>query len=167
MTRRGPTPATPYVPAPLFSLTGFPIFNRAADDLTTRMNEMMRTAFTDLPEFATAGFPVLNVSEAKNEFTVTAELPGMTAKDVTIDFCDGVLTIQGEKVEEKDKEEDGRKYHIWERSFGSFQRALPFPGGIVEDKIAAEFKDGVLTVHLPKVEPAKTKHRPIAVAEKK
>jgi HSP20 family protein len=108
----------------------------------------------------------MNLSEGKNEFTVTAELPGMTAKDVTIDYCDGVLTIRGEKEHEETKEEDDRTYYVWERRFGSFQRALPFPGGIAEDKIAADFKDGVLTVHLPKAEEAKTKKRQITVGEK-
>jgi HSP20 family protein len=90
----------------------------------------------------------------------------MTEKDVTIDYCDGVLTIRGEKEEEETKEEDGRKYYVWERRFGSFQRALPFPGGVAEDKIAAEFKHGVLTVHLPKADEAKAKHRPIPVVTK-
>jgi HSP20 family protein len=166
ITRRGPAPIMPYIPAPLFSMTGFPSLTRVAEEFSNRADEMMRAAFADAPEFPVTRFPLLNVSEAKNEFIVTAELPGMTAKDVTVDFCDGVLTIEGEKEEEKTKDEDGRKYHIWERRFGSFQRSLPFPGGVNDEKIAAEFKDGVLTVHLPKAEQMKTKHRPITVAEK-
>jgi HSP20 family protein len=85
---------------------------------------------------------------------------------VSIDYTDGMLTIKGEKVEEKTKEEDDRKWYLWERRYGSFQRALPFPGGIAEDKLRAEFKDGVLTVHLPKAEEAKTKRHHIPIVAK-
>jgi HSP20 family molecular chaperone IbpA len=164
--RRRPATATPFIPSSFFAGSGFPLFARSADELGAQANEMLRAAFGDLAEPAVDRFPALNVSEAKDEFTVTAELPGMAANDVNIEFCDGVLTIQGEKEQEQMKEEDGRKYYIWERRFGSFQRALPFPGGIAEDKIAAEFKDGILTVHIPKAEEAKTKSRPISIATK-
>jgi len=169
ITRRRPSPTlfrTPFFSAPFFSGSDIPSLTQAAEEMSARANEMMQ-AFGGYPDFLGAEqFPALNVSEAKDEFTVTAELPGMTTKDVTIDYCDGVLTIRGEKEHEEKKEEDGRKYYMWERRFGSFQRALPFPGGIAEDKIAAEFKDGVLTVHLPKAEEAKTNHRAIPINAK-
>ena len=172
LTRRRPNLATqffraPLVPAPLFPASGFPSLTQAAEEISERANEMMRAAFAGFPEFPAAEWlPALKVSEAKGEFTVTAELPGMTAKNVTVDYSDGVLTIRGEKEQEETKEEDDRKYYMWERRFGSFQRALPFPGGIAEDRIAAEFKDGVLTVHLPKAEEAKANHRPIPISER-
>lgn len=167
LTRRRETEITPFVPSPLFAAASFPSFARAAEELTTRADEMMRAAFAGFPELsATMRFPALNVSEAKDDFTVTAELPGMAANDVTIDYSDGVLTMRGEKQEEQTKEGDDRAYYVWERQFGSFQRSLPFPGGIAEDKIAAEFKDGVLTVHLPKADEAKTKRRPITITTK-
>jgi HSP20 family protein len=128
----------------------------------------MASAFAGAPEFPSMDwFPAVNVSEADSEFTVTAELPGLTAKDVTVDFCDGTLTIRGEKTEEETKKENDRKYYRWERQFGSFQRSFPFPGGIDETKIAADFRDGILTVRLPKAEAAKVKHREIAITEKK
>jgi HSP20 family molecular chaperone IbpA len=169
ITRRRPDIATsffraPRFTAPMFPADGFPSLTKAAEEISARANELMQSAFGDFP--AIERFPALNVSETKQEFTVTAELPGMTTKDVTIDYCDGVLTIRGEKEHEETKEEDDRKYYMWERRFGSFQRALPFPGGIAEDKIAAEFKDGVLTVHMPKAEGAKTNHRPIPISGK-
>lgn len=170
ITRRRSSPPlfrTPFFPAPFFSGSDIPSLTQAAEEMNARANEMMQSAFAGFPDFMTAErFPALNVSEAKDEFTVTAELPGMTTTDVNIDYCDGVLTIRGEKEHEEKKEEDGRNYYMWERRFGSFQRALPFPGGIAEDKIAAEYKDGVLTVHLPKAEEAKTNHRPIPISEK-
>lgn len=169
ITRRYSNPTlfrTPFLADPFFPVSGIPSLAKATEEMTARANEMM-SAFNSFPDLPNAElFPALNLSEGKEEFMVTAELPGMTAKDVTIDYCDGVLTIRGEKEHEEKKEEDGRKYYMWERRFGSFQRALPFPGGIAEDKIAAEFKDGVLTVHLPKAEEAKTNHRPIPISEK-
>ncbi|MEW5915761.1 MAG: Hsp20/alpha crystallin family protein [Gemmatimonadota bacterium] len=156
--------ASPLVP--FFPRLGstFPSF----EDFNKRAKELMTAALAGAPEFPPVDwFPAVNVSEADGEFTVTAELPGLTAKDVTVDFCDGTLTIRGEKTEEETKKEDDRTYYRWERQFGSFQRSFPFPGGIDEGKIAAEFKDGILTVHLPKAEEAKVKHREIAITEKK
>lgn len=166
LTRRPPGLTTPFFPAPLFSAPGYPSLTQAFNDINARTNEMMQSVF---PAFQTSSsaerFPAMNVSEAKEEFTATAELPGMTAKNVTVDFQDGMLTIRGEKETEETKEEEDRKYYMWERRFGSFQRAFPFPGGIAEDKISAAFKDGLLTVHLPKAEDGKAKHRPITITE--
>jgi HSP20 family protein len=111
-------------------------------------------------------FPAVNMAESKKEFTLTAELPGLTTKDVTVDYCDGMLTIRGEKVEEQKGGGDDDKFYRWERRFGSFQRTFPFPGGIDEAKIAADMKDGILTVHIPKAEEAQVKNRLIPVVTK-
>lgn len=168
LPRRAATAVAPFFPQPFVPPATFPSFSRSLGDLNNRTNEMIAAAFAGLPEFPTTNwFPAVNVSEADTEYTITAELPGMTAKDVSVDFCDGTLTIRGEKVEEETRKENDRKYYRWERQFGSFQRAFPFPGAIDESKIAAEFKDGVLTVRLPKAEEAKVKHREIAITEGK
>jgi HSP20 family protein len=110
--------------------------------------------------------PAVNVAETKDEFTVSAELPGMKADDVSVDFTDGMLTIRGEKIDEKTEKDDDRTYYMWERRFGTFQRTLPFPGGIDDQKLTAEFKDGVLMVHLPKVEEVKPKRQAIPIVTK-
>jgi HSP20 family protein len=165
--RPGATPLAPYLPRPFVPTSLFPSLTRSLGDLQERTNEMIRSAFAGLPELpAFEWFPAVNMSEGKDEFTLTAELPGLAAKDVSIDYCDGVLTIRGEKEQEETKKEDDRKYYMWERRFGSFQRSFPFPGGIDESKITAEFKDGVLTVHMAKAEEAKAKHQTIAIQEK-
>ena len=170
MPRTKPIPTrslTPFRPTPLFPSVGFPSLTRTIDELSARTNEMIRTAFAGFPDVPSAEWaPAVNVVENKDEFTVTAELPGLTADDVTIDYGDGVLTIKGEKEFEKEKEEKGEKYYVWERRFGSFERSLPFPGTIDEDKVAAAFKDGVLTVHLPKTEKAKAEHHSIPIEAK-
>jgi HSP20 family protein len=165
ITRRRPS-APVLFRAPFFSAPGFSSLAQALDEMTSPNNDLLQTAFTGFPEFSIRDqFPVLNASESKTEFTVTAELPGMSAKDVNIDYCDGVLTIKGEKVHEETKKEDDLKFYMWERRFGSFQRALPFPGGIADSKITAEFKDGILTVHLPKAEEDKITSRKIEITQ--
>jgi len=110
--------------------------------------------------------PAVNMAETKDEYTVSAELPGMKVEEVAVDFTDGILTIRGEKADEKTEKEDDRTFYMWERRFGTFQRTLPFPGGIDDKKIVADFKDGVLTVHLPKTEEVKPKRQAIPIVTK-
>lgn len=161
LTRR--LPLTPrFLPSPLLAPFG------NLDEFAARAQQLFDEAFgngftTSLQEWT----PAVNVAETKDEFTVTAELPGMKLDDISVDFTDGMLTIRGEKVDERTEKEDDRTYYMWERRFGTFQRTLPFPGGIDDKKITAEFKDGVLTVHLPKAEDAKTKRRSIPIAAAK
>jgi HSP20 family molecular chaperone IbpA len=129
------------------------IFGSRFPDVTDIMDEALSLfpAFPELTSFPPSGiFPVVNLSEDALGYTITAELPGLTEKEVKVDFTNGVLTISGEKIEEHSNKENGTRYHIWERRAGSFQRSFPFPGGIAEDKIVADFKNGLLNIHLPK-----------------
>jgi len=136
-------------------------------DLDTTTQQLFEDVFgKSFPVEAQGWAPAVNVAESKDEFTVSAELPGMKTENVSVDFTDGMLTIRGEKADEKTEKEDDRTYYMWERKFGTFQRTLPFPGGIDETKIAAEFKDGVLTVHLPKAEEVKPKRQTIPIVTK-
>lgn len=93
-------------------------------------------------------WPPMNVAETKERFTITAELPGMEAKDVAVSFEGGVLTIRGEKKAEH--EEKNGDYHHVERRYGTFARSLRLPNNIEPDKIKAKHKDGVLTLTIPK-----------------
>jgi HSP20 family protein len=92
--------------------------------------------------------PVADVVEKEKAYEVTAELPGMDVSDIDVKFSNGVLTVKGEKNEEK--EEKKKDYYMSERRFGSFQRSFGVPDGVDADKIEANFKNGVLTVVLPK-----------------
>ena len=92
--------------------------------------------------------PAVDVTETDKAYEVTAELPGMDEKNIEVNVANGVLTIKGEKQEEK--EEKKKDYYLRERSFGSFQRAFQVPEGVDTDKIEASFKKGLLTVTLPK-----------------
>lgn len=105
--------------------------------------------------------PAVDVVEKDDAFEITAELPGMSDKDVEVTHANGRLTIKGEKKEEK--EEKKKDYYLSERRYGSFQRSFAMPDGVNEDKIDARFKDGVLTVTLPKTPAAKKATKKIAV----
>jgi HSP20 family protein len=92
--------------------------------------------------------PAVDVVESEKAYEITADLPGMDEKNIEVKVADGVMTIKGEKQEEK--EEKKKDYYLHERSFGSFQRSFELPESVDPDKIEASFKKGVLTVTLPK-----------------
>ncbi len=94
--------------------------------------------------------PAVDISETDKEFLVKGELPGVSKDDVSIELHNGVLTLSGERRYEK--EDKGEKYHRIERAYGSFSRSFSVPDNVEEKGIKAEFKDGVITVHLPKME---------------
>ncbi|HTZ39774.1 MAG TPA: Hsp20/alpha crystallin family protein [Syntrophales bacterium] len=109
-----------------------------------------------------AGFnPRMDLEETEKEYRITAELPGMEEKDVEVFLTGNSITLKGEKKEEK--EEKGKNYYHTERSYGSFHRTVPLPDGIDLKKVDAEFKNGVLTVKLPKTVEAKTKNKKVPV----
>ena len=142
----------------------------------SEMRDRMRRLFQEplgraLPDLvggeltqAVGWLPAVEVSESDAEFTIVAELPGMQAKDVQVDYEEGTLTIRGERNEQRDEKD--RRYHVWERSYGTFLRTFTLPVAIDEDNIRAEHKDGLLEVHLPKLPGGKSRGRRIAIAEK-
>ena len=105
--------------------------------------------------------PALDVHEDKNNFVVRTELPGLKREDIEVSLHDGALLISGERKSEK--VEAGVEVHRQERFFGKFQRALTLPTPVAADKITAQYKDGVLTVTLPKIEEAKPKKIDVSV----
>ena len=105
--------------------------------------------------------PRLDASEDDKAFHVTVELPGMTDKDVAVSVADRVLTIRGEKKEEKEKKD--KDVYRRERAYGSFRREIELPGDIDGGKIEAAFKDGVWTIDLPKTKEAQDRVKQIPV----
>jgi HSP20 family protein len=105
--------------------------------------------------------PRIDMSETKDTLTITAELPGLDPKNLDVSVSGDVLTIKGEKKQEKE-EKDGRR-HVVERSYGAFVRMVRLPAPVAQDKIKASFKNGVLTINLPKTEEAKQKAIPVNV----
>jgi HSP20 family protein len=106
--------------------------------------------------------PVVDIQETDKEFLIKAELPEVRKEDVKVEIAQGVLCIEGERKQEK--EEKGMKFHRIERSYGRFLRTFALPADVDQKKIEAEFKDGVLNVHLAKTELAKPKAIEVKVA---
>jgi HSP20 family protein len=105
--------------------------------------------------------PVLDVQEDKDNYIFRAELPGLKREDIEVSLQDDTLVISGERKVEK--VEEGVEVHRQERYYGKFQRALTLPEPVAADKVKAEYKDGVLTVTLPKTEAAKPKKIDVSV----
>jgi len=108
--------------------------------------------------------PAMDIVEKDGAFEVTAELPGLDAKDIDVQIANGMLTIKGEKHEEKEEKTKGR--YVSERRYGSFRRTLEVPAGVNTDKIEASYRSGVLTVTLPKSPEAQKQEKTIPVSAK-
>jgi HSP20 family protein len=105
--------------------------------------------------------PQVDVTENDKEIKISAELPGMDEKDIDLSLQNDMLTIKGEKKEEK--EDKGKDYYRMERSYGSFIRTIPLPVEVETDKVEAKFKKGVLSITLPKTAKAVAETKKIAV----
>jgi len=134
---------------PLFSFRSE--LGRLFDDFLDLMPE--RTGLIDVP--------AVDVSETEQAVEIHMELAGIKPEDVQINADESMLTIKGEKKVERD--EKNASWHVTERSFGSFTRVIPLPATVDADKAKAEYKDGVLTVSMPKIPEAKPKNIEIAV----
>lgn len=108
--------------------------------------------------------PAVDLVEKDHDYEITAELPGMDEKNVEVKLANGVLTISGEKKDEK--EEKKQNYYLSERRYGAFQRSFQVPEGVEADKIAASFKNGVLSIVLPKTAEAVKQEKKIAIQAK-
>lgn len=133
---------------------------RSMSKFEQEMENFMGRFFGDKEtDLAGAYVPEANLAETDDKFEVTIELPGMKSDDIKVEMKNGELWIVGEKKEEK--EEKGKTWHRVERRYGEFRRVMSLPAPVQEDKVAAEYKDGVLKVAAPKSEAVKPK--PIAV----
>jgi len=124
---------------------------REFGDFPSRVSRMMEEAFGEARPSLLA--PKVDITESDDEYAVAAELPGVKKDDLTLEIEEGVLTIRGEKKEERDeKKEKGRRL---ERYYGAFSRSFSLPSDANADKVEASFTDGVLTVSIPKKPEAK------------
>jgi HSP20 family protein len=129
------------------------LFSRAPVHLPEGQEEQIA-----VPEWA----PLVDISEDDQEYRIKVELPEVKKEDVKVTAEAGTLTIMGERRFEQ--EEKGRKYHRVERAYGSFGRSFSLPEDASPAKVSAEFKDGVLTVHLVKDEKAKPQQIEVKVS---
>jgi HSP20 family protein len=140
---------------------------RELEDVSERLNRMLARPATQTPRgketmIVADWTPSVDITETEGAYQITAEIPDVKKDDVKITLEDGVLTIQGQRKQEQ--EQQSTKYHRIERSYGSFARTFSLPDVIEVEKVKAEFKDGVLHLHLPKSEKAKPKTIEVKVA---
>jgi HSP20 family protein len=126
------------------------LFNRSLNKMPMRGEGESEESIT-LSQWA----PLVDISEDAKEYLIKAELPEVKKEDVKVTVENGVLTIHGERKFEK--EEKGKRYHRVERAYGSFTRSFTLPDDSESDNVVAEFKDGVLKVHLAKSEKSRPK----------
>ena len=107
-------------------------------------------------------YPAVDIEETEKEFILSAHMPGLKKKEVTIDIHDGIITIKGERMNEDKSSFNG--YHMHERQFGSFNRSFRLPDNVNEDKIAAKFDNGELLITLPKTKEIKPEGRQIKIS---
>jgi len=139
---------------------------RELEDIQTRLNRV----FNETPLRRTEGdglffadwAPAVDIEETDKEYLIKAELPEVKKENVKVEVLDGVLTIEGERTQEK--EEKGKRFHKVERSYGKFVRQFALPMEVETTKVQAEYKDGMLNVHLPKTAAGKPKAVEVKVA---
>jgi HSP20 family protein len=123
--------------------------------------ELARRPFAGLPGWleeagrAARSVPAIDIAEGDGEYVVTAELPGCKKEDVTLELEENVLTLRGEKRSEREEKKEQRRYV--ERTYGSFSRSFTLPPNAEVERIDASFKDGVLTIRIPKAAAAKSR----------
>ena len=133
----------------LFDRFGFPSLRRMFD-----IEPAWRSSFS-------FSMPAIDMSEDEKAYKISAELPGIDAKDIDVSLSGDMLVLKGEKRQEK--EEKDKNYHFSERAYGSFQRAFDLPVSVDRNKVAADFSKGVLTITLPKTAEAQKPVKKIEV----
>jgi HSP20 family protein len=146
------------------NLTRFDPF-RELEDLSSRLSRLLSVApgrADDNGLTFAYWAPPMDVQETAGEYLLKADLPEVKKEDVKVSMLDGVLCVEGERRQEK--EEKDKKFHRVERAYGRFVRRMALPTNVDAGRIAAEFKDGVLNIHLPKAPEVKPKAIEVQVA---
>jgi HSP20 family protein len=137
-------------------------------DVDSLFNRMLPLSFASWPRLSPASSsaklewaPSADISETEKEYLIRAELPAVKKEDVQVTFDDGMLTIKGERKQQK--EDKNEKYHRTESFYGSFERRFSLPDNVNSEAIRCETKDGILIVHIPKTEVTKSRPKQIAV----
>ena len=143
-------------------LSNWPSFDRMSS-LRNELDRLFDLSWSGRDSGLFSGWsPSLDVFDEKDHFVVNAELPGMKKEEIDLSFQDGVLSLSGERKQTKENKE-GETFRS-ERYFGKFQRSVTLPAAVDSSKISASYKDGILTVTLPKSEAAKPKQIAVNIA---
>lgn len=139
------------------------VFGSLHREIDRLFDDFTRGTLAGFPQGQDRLVPSMDVTETDKEIVVATELPGLERKDIDISIDDDVLTIRGEKKMQEEKKDDKKNYHITERSYGAFYRALQLPGGVDPAKVQAAMQNGVLKITIPK--PARSQAKKIEVQE--
>lgn len=126
------------------------------EDVSERLNRLFGVPAQGEASNRSVWTPAVNVEETNEELILSAELPGMSIDDVEIEVENNVLSLRGEKKETRE-EGDDRRFHLWERCYGSFERSFTLPRTVKTEEISAQFKDGILHIQMPKAPEAKSR----------
>ena len=137
------------------------VFDRFMSGCPTFKHGDVWYPFKDFPHSAQVLSPSVDVTETDTGYEIEAELPGLDQKDIELTLTDNILTLKGEKKQER--EEKKKEYYLSERSYGSFQRSFRLPDDSDLDKLSTTFRNGVLKISLPKSAEAQTRTRKIEV----
>ena len=137
-------------------------FEREINKMFNEFDNLFGLRLRDVEDQNLVWMPSTDIAEHDDRYEIKMDFPGLTKEDVKISYNDGQLTISGERKFESDNKDV--KYHRIERSYGKFFRSFSVPNKIKEDKIEANFKDGLLTIILPKAEEAKPKEIEIKIS---
>lgn len=148
-----------------------PTLSREMDQLQGSIRRMFENPFAGdllsaMPQ--TLGFmPPVEIAESDDAITVTAELPGMERESIHVELDGDLLTLRGEKQEERKEGDEKSEYHLLERSYGAFRRSFTLPRSVDPEKVTADFDNGVLTVKLPKMKEPNARGREILIGNRK
>ena len=136
-------------------------FLNLQQEMNSIFNRFSENFLSPFKEDAWSTYPKVNIKESKTKIEVSAELPGLDKKDIEINITDNVLTLRGEKRLENEMQEDN--YYRMERSYGSFNRTVTLPSEVIADKTDAKYKNGVLTISVPKKPESEQKAKKIEI----
>ena len=129
--------------------------------MPSRLRDLLGDSFPDFTAPTVGWVPAVEVTEKGNELVVTCELPGLAKQHIEIVLQNNVLTIRGEKKEEKNEQREGNRYLVYERAYGTFARSFTLPSSVSADKAMASYEQGVLTIRIPKSAESKDRTIPI------
>jgi len=157
-------------PETMFGASPWQMMRRMQDDMDRMFGQLFSSGSAAGISPAAAGgwSPSMDISESDKEWCIEADLPGVDRENVEVQVQNQSLILRAElrpPVEEQRREEAGRRYHRQERRYGYFERVLPLPENVKEDAINCEFRNGVLSVHIPKTEQTQQSSRRIPVQE--
>lgn len=145
----------------LIRWTPFSEIDSLFNPMTPSLANLQRLALRDGKKLDWA--PSADISETDKEFLIRAELPAVKKEDIQVTLDDGMITIKGERKQQK--EDKNEKFHRTESFYGSFERRFSLPENVNTDAVRCESKDGVLTVHIPRVKHRKTRRSRLACSD--